>query len=65
MAYRENLIDTGYLAIFATAQVVSRVEKALRDGRRVELEHTSFSDPGPDETRVLIDGSRVLTLPGY
>ena len=37
----------------------------LPDGRKVEMEHTSFSDPGPDESRVLIDGIKLCTIPGY
>jgi hypothetical protein len=45
--------------------VLEAVEKALEDGRKVEMEHTSFSDPGPDESRVLIDGIKLYTIPGY
>jgi hypothetical protein len=65
MAYREPLKDTRALSMFATSIVLEAVEKALEDGRKVEMEHTSFSDPGPDESRVLIDGIKLYTIPGY
>jgi len=65
MAYREPLTDTRTLAIVGTPLMVEAVERSLKDGRKVELEHTSFSDPGPDETRIIIDGIKLFTIPGY
>ena len=65
MAYREDLTSTRALAMFAPSIVLEAVEKAIEDGRKVEMEHTSFGDPGPDESRVLIDGVRLHTIPGY
>jgi len=65
MSYREPLKETRALAMFAPSSVLEAVEQAVKDGRKVEMEHTSFSDPGPDESRVLIDGIRLYTIPGY
>lgn len=65
MAYREPLTSTATLAMFLPDRVLARVEQALQEGKTVEMENTSLSDPGPDECRVLIDGERVWTIPGY
>ena len=65
MAYREPLKSSRSLAMFAPAAVVARVDKAIEGGQKVEIEHSSFSDPGPDTSRVLIDGAQVFTIPGY
>ena len=65
MAYKEPLISTRSLEMFAPPGVLSRIRQALDEGRAVEMEHTSFSDPGPDESRVLIEGKRIFTVPGY
>jgi len=65
MAYREPLTDARALSIVGTPLMVEAVEQALKDGRTVEMEHTSFSDPGPDESRIIIDGVKLFTIPGY
>ena len=65
MAYRESLKSTRTLAMFAPAIVVERVETAIAAGQTVEMEYTSFNDPGPDECRVIVEGTRIFTIPGY
>jgi len=65
MAYRETLTDTAYLSMFAPPGVVAQVEAANKNGQKVEMEYTSFNDPGPDECRVMIDNRRIFTIPGY
>ena len=65
MAYREKLTTIGTLDMFAPPRIVAQVEQALETGQTVEYEYTSFNDPGPDETRILVNGQRVLTIPGY
>jgi len=65
MAYREPLTSSRSLSIFAPATIIEAVDTAIAAGRKVEMEHSSFSDPGPDCSRVLIDGSPLYTIPGY
>ena len=65
MAYREPLNSSSTVAIFAPAIVVEAIDTAIAEGRKVEMEHSSFSDPGPDQSRVMIDGSPLFTIPGY
>ena len=45
----EELTDLTYLAMFAPPGVVARVKSAHEEGYTVEMEYTSFNDPGPDE----------------
>ena len=67
MAYREPLSPStwGSLAMFASSDEVATIKQAIEDGKKVEMEHSSFSDPGPDQSRVLVDGALVFTIPGY
>jgi hypothetical protein len=68
MAYREPMTPKSWdgLAMFSPpAHVIARVNEAFTKGQTVEMEHTSFNDPGPDESRVLVNGERVFTIPGY
>jgi hypothetical protein len=65
MAYRERLWSAWSLKMFLPDSLFKRAEDALAQGRPVEMEHTSFNDPGPDHSRVLIDGKPVFTIPGF
>jgi len=67
VAYREPLSPSSWtaLAMFMSGDERVIIKKAIEDGKKVELENSSFSDPGPDESRVLVDGVLVFTIPGY
>jgi hypothetical protein len=69
---RERLLHHGIepggaarLGSFLSPHQMQLVTMALRQGRLVEVETSSFTDPGPDYTNVLIDGKVVATIPGY
>ncbi len=67
MAYRKDFnpgFDLKLLEMFAPAKVMQDVEAALKDDKKVELEHSSFNDP-EDYTKVLIDGISIHSIPGY
>jgi len=65
MAYREPLTDIRTLEMFCPSSIVDRVKQAIENGDKVEMECTSFNDPGPDENRVMINDQRIFTIPGY
>ena len=41
------------------------IQEALNKGKKVELKHSSFSDPGADYTQIMIDGKILTTIKGY
>lgn len=41
------------------------VEARLADGATLEIEHSSFSDPGGDYSRLLLDDEVIAYAPGY
>lgn len=46
-------------------EVKAMVKAALAEGKEVKFEHSSFSDPGPDWSKILIDGKCIDYTPGY
>lgn len=59
MSYRSAVITPPGAGFGLTQAHVDAMKKAIKEGKKVEMEHSSFSDPGPDWNQVLIDG-RVL-----
>jgi hypothetical protein len=41
------------------------VAKALAEGKKVEWEHSTFTDPGGDYNKILVDGQAVYHESGY
>lgn len=41
------------------------IAEAVANGGVLEIEESSFSDPGPDFSRILLDGKEVGYIPGY
>jgi len=44
---------------------VEEVAAAVKDGSKLVLEESTFSDPGGDYSAVYLDGENVLYIPGY
>ena len=46
---------------------VEDIRKAVEEGRKLTLEESAFSDPGPDYSAVYLEGvpTSILYIPGY
>jgi len=47
------------------SKTLEELEAALKKGASLELEESSFSDPGPDYCKVRLDGVEILHRDGY
>jgi len=50
-----------------TTMPLADIKKATEEGRKLTLEESTFSDPGPDYSAVYLEGtpSPILYIPGY
>jgi hypothetical protein len=44
---------------------LQEVERRLAEGAKLELEHSSFNDPGGDYSKLLLDNQVIAYAPGY
>lgn len=65
MPQRKPLDNTAVLEFFLNQAQIRTIQQAIQEGRKVETEETSFTDPGQDETRILVDGNVIAIIPGY
>lgn len=53
------------MGMFIGEAQAAAIKEAMSKGSKVEMEESSFSDPGGDYCAVLVDGRRVATIDGY
>lgn len=59
-----NPLDLSTVSIFNPAASLNLIQ-ALKDGKKVEKTESSFSDPGGDYVKFLVDGKEVCHISGY
>lgn len=58
--------ELGTLQIFSVAQPkINEIERALNTGKKVEMEQSTFGDPGDDYCAVFIDDQEIVRIRGF
>jgi hypothetical protein len=59
-----SILDIYMLRMF-NADASIRLEKAFKEGKKIEKTESSFEDSGNDYTKFTLDGEEICTVQGY